>query len=143
MSATLLQLKVETIGRSAEPGGGDPGLRGPSSWRVPARDRIARERAQDPPRPRNLDWIVFVVTHTLESLSHDTVLRRPARLSLAAAKEEALRAVLASAVNRVAEAVMIIKASSLIILMELSQKGIHFSLALKYILRYIIRHVLR
>lgn len=44
---------------------------------------------------RNLDKVVFVVTHMVESLSHGAVLRRPPGLSLAAAKEEAVRAVLA------------------------------------------------
>jgi AcrR family transcriptional regulator len=41
-----------------------------------------------------LDKTVFVVTHMVESLSHGVVLRRPPGLSLAAAKEEAVRAVL-------------------------------------------------
>ena len=44
---------------------------------------------------RNLDSVVFVVTHMVEALSHGAVLRRPAGLSLAAAKEEVVRAVLA------------------------------------------------
>jgi AcrR family transcriptional regulator len=42
-----------------------------------------------------LDKTVFVVTHMVESLSHGVVLRRPRGLSLTAAKEEAVRAVLA------------------------------------------------
>jgi AcrR family transcriptional regulator len=44
---------------------------------------------------RDLDKTVFIVTHMVEALSHGAVLRRPPRLSLAAAKEEAVRAVLA------------------------------------------------
>jgi AcrR family transcriptional regulator len=44
-------------------------------------------------RRRDLDKVVFVVTHMVESLSHGAVLRRPPGLSLAAAKEEAVRAV--------------------------------------------------
>lgn len=44
---------------------------------------------------RDLDKVVFVVTHMVESLSHGAVLRRPPSLSLGAAKEEAVRAVLA------------------------------------------------
>lgn len=44
---------------------------------------------------RDLDKVVFVVTHMVEALSHGAVLRRPAGLSLAAAKEEAVQAVLA------------------------------------------------
>jgi AcrR family transcriptional regulator len=44
---------------------------------------------------RDLDTVVFVVTHMVDSLCHGAVLRRPARLSLAAAKEEVVRAVLA------------------------------------------------
>jgi AcrR family transcriptional regulator len=52
-------------------------------------------RAQELKRRRNLDKIVFVVTHMVEALSHGAVLRRPPGLSLAGAKEEAVRAVLA------------------------------------------------
>jgi AcrR family transcriptional regulator len=44
---------------------------------------------------RDLDKVVFVVTHMVEALSHGAVLRRPPGLSLAEAKEEAVRAVLA------------------------------------------------
>jgi AcrR family transcriptional regulator len=44
---------------------------------------------------RDLDLVVFVVTHLVESLSHGAVLRRPKGISLPAAKEEAVRAVLA------------------------------------------------
>jgi AcrR family transcriptional regulator len=42
-----------------------------------------------------LDKVVFVVTHMVEALSHGAVLRRPPNLSLADAKAEAVRAVLA------------------------------------------------
>jgi AcrR family transcriptional regulator len=52
-------------------------------------------RAHELKTRRDLDTVVFVVTHMVEALSHGAVLRRPARLSLAAAKEEAVRAVLA------------------------------------------------
>jgi AcrR family transcriptional regulator len=45
--------------------------------------------------PRDLDTVVFVVTHMVEALAHGAVLRRPPHLSLAAAKEETVRAVLA------------------------------------------------
>jgi AcrR family transcriptional regulator len=43
----------------------------------------------------DLDKAVFVVTHMVEALSHGAVLRRPPGLSLADAKEEIVRAVLA------------------------------------------------
>lgn len=43
---------------------------------------------------RDLDKIVFVVTHMVESLSHGAVLRRPPGLSLKEAQEEAVDAVL-------------------------------------------------
>jgi AcrR family transcriptional regulator len=52
-------------------------------------------RADELKTRRDLDTVVFVVTHMVEALSHGAVLRRPPRLSLAAAKEEAVRAVLA------------------------------------------------
>jgi AcrR family transcriptional regulator len=52
-------------------------------------------RARELRLPRDLDPILFVVTNLVESLSHAAVLHRPPRLSLAAAKEEAVRAVLA------------------------------------------------
>ena len=44
---------------------------------------------------RDLDTVVFVVTHMVEALSHGAVLRRPPGLSLADAKAEIVRAVLA------------------------------------------------
>jgi AcrR family transcriptional regulator len=46
-------------------------------------------------RRGNLDKVVFVVTHMVEALCHGAVLRRPAGLSLADAKAEITRAVLA------------------------------------------------
>ena len=46
-------------------------------------------------KTRNLDKLVFIVTHMVESLSHGAVPRRPPGLSLADAKEEVVRAVLA------------------------------------------------
>jgi AcrR family transcriptional regulator len=52
-------------------------------------------RAHDLRSRRDLDKVVFVVTHMVESLSHGAVLRRPPGLSLAAAKKEAVRAVVA------------------------------------------------
>jgi AcrR family transcriptional regulator len=52
-------------------------------------------RTNELKRDYDLDKIVFVVTHMVDSLSHGAVLRRPSGLSLAAAKEEAVRAVLA------------------------------------------------
>jgi AcrR family transcriptional regulator len=52
-------------------------------------------RAQELARPRDLDKILFVLTQLIESLSHAVVLRRPAHLSLASAKQEAVHAVLA------------------------------------------------
>ena len=52
-------------------------------------------RAHELKTTRSIDKVVFVVTHMVESLSHGAVLRRPPGLSLAAAKKEAVRAVLA------------------------------------------------
>jgi len=52
-------------------------------------------RADELKERRDLDRVVFVVTHMVEALSHGAALRRPAKVSLAAAKEEAVRAVLA------------------------------------------------
>jgi|ERR1700723_413312 len=52
-------------------------------------------RVHDLRSRRDLDKVVFVVTHMVESLSHGAVLRRPPGLSLAAAKKEAVRAVVA------------------------------------------------
>jgi AcrR family transcriptional regulator len=43
---------------------------------------------------RDLDREIFVLTHMVEALAHGAVLGRPPRLSLAAAREEAVRAVL-------------------------------------------------
>jgi AcrR family transcriptional regulator len=52
-------------------------------------------RAHEMKKHRDLDRVVFVVTHMVEALSHGAVLRRPLSMSLAAAKEEAVQAVLA------------------------------------------------
>jgi AcrR family transcriptional regulator len=52
-------------------------------------------RAHELKKGRDLDKVVFVVTHLVEALSHGAVLRRPAKMSLKDAKEEAVRAILA------------------------------------------------
>ena len=52
-------------------------------------------RAREFKTRRDIDLVVFIVTNMVEALSHGAVLRRPPRLSLAAAREEAVRAVLA------------------------------------------------
>jgi AcrR family transcriptional regulator len=52
-------------------------------------------RAHELKKNHNLDRMVFVITHMVEALAHGAVLRRPPGLSLAAAKEEAVLAVLA------------------------------------------------
>jgi len=52
-------------------------------------------RAYELKHHRDLDRVVFIVTNMVEALSHAAVLRRPAALSLAEAKEEVVRAVLA------------------------------------------------
>ncbi len=57
--------------------------------------RALSNRARSLKRPHDVDKIVFVLTHMMEAVTHGAVLRRPARVSLAAAKEEAVRAVLA------------------------------------------------
>jgi hypothetical protein len=45
--------------------------------------------------PRDLDTVIFIVTNMIDALAHGAVLRRPTGLSLDAAKDEAVRAVLA------------------------------------------------
>jgi AcrR family transcriptional regulator len=52
-------------------------------------------RMQGRKLPRDLDRILFVLPHMVEALSHGAAYRRPPGLPLAAAKEEALHAVLA------------------------------------------------
>lgn len=52
-------------------------------------------RAHELKPGREIDKAVFIVAEMVDSLSHAAVLRRPSRLSLAAAKDEAVRAVLA------------------------------------------------
>ena len=52
-------------------------------------------RAHELKKDRDLDKLVFVVTNMVESLSHAALFRRPPRLTLAAAKAEVVRAVLA------------------------------------------------
>jgi AcrR family transcriptional regulator len=52
-------------------------------------------RASEFNSSRNIERVLFVVTHMVDSLSHGAVLRRPKQLSMAAAKEEAVLAILA------------------------------------------------
>jgi AcrR family transcriptional regulator len=52
-------------------------------------------RAHELKKGRDLNNVVFVVTHMVEALCHGAVLRRPARMSLKDAKEEVVRAILA------------------------------------------------
>ena len=52
-------------------------------------------RAHELKKHRDLETVVFIVTHMVDALSHGAVLRRPSKLSLAAAREEAVRAILA------------------------------------------------
>jgi AcrR family transcriptional regulator len=52
-------------------------------------------KAAELPSGIDLDRAVFMVAHMIEGLSHAAVLERPVRLSLAAAKREVIRAVLA------------------------------------------------
>ena len=52
-------------------------------------------RAGELGKARDLDKLVFVITHMVESLCHGAALRRPPGLSLVDAKEEAVRAIMA------------------------------------------------
>jgi len=52
-------------------------------------------RADELPRRGELERTVFVVGHMLDALVHGAVVGRPRRLSLAAAKEETVRAICA------------------------------------------------
>jgi AcrR family transcriptional regulator len=52
-------------------------------------------RADELGKAPDLDKLVFVVTHLMESLCHGAALRRPPGLSLADAKEESVRAIMA------------------------------------------------
>ena len=52
-------------------------------------------RAYELKNHRDLNRAAFIVTNMVEALSHGAVLRRPATLSLAEAKEEVVKAVLA------------------------------------------------
>ena len=54
-----------------------------------------QSRAHELKKGRDLDKVVFVVTNMVDALSHGAALRRPAGLSLAEAKAEITRAVLA------------------------------------------------
>jgi AcrR family transcriptional regulator len=55
----------------------------------------ARAHEVEIKKRRDLDKVVFIVTHMVDALSHGAVLRRPPGLSLAEAKEEAVKAILA------------------------------------------------
>lgn len=104
---TLLRAMVEAMVEAHQ---GDPDLYELLYSEVPhkaegTRDFVVRlhgvfrlaiaARTNELGRARDLDAVVFVVTHMVEALSHGAVLRRPVGMSLAEAKEEAVRAVLA------------------------------------------------
>ena len=64
--------------------------------RVRAAYRFALEpRARPGEKPRDVERVLYVVTLMVEALVHGAVFGRPARLSVAAVTEEAVRAVLA------------------------------------------------
>jgi AcrR family transcriptional regulator len=52
-------------------------------------------RAHELGAPRELERVLFVVSNMIDALGHAAVLQRPSRLSLAAATEESVHAVLA------------------------------------------------
>jgi AcrR family transcriptional regulator len=60
------------------------------AFRLALASRIKELKAR-----RDLDKAAFVVAHMIDSLSHGAMFRRPQSVSLAAAKEEAVHAVLA------------------------------------------------
>jgi hypothetical protein len=61
-----------------------------------ARFRLAiTSRGDEGRTPPDVECVLFVLPPMVEALSHAAPLRRPPRLTLAAAKEEAVRAVLA------------------------------------------------
>jgi AcrR family transcriptional regulator len=84
----LYQLLLEV----PHPSDGAPDL--PERLRVLMQPAIA-SRARAYGLPRDLDKITFVLTHLIDTLGHAAVLGRPPRLSLAAARTEAVQAVLA------------------------------------------------
>ena len=61
-----------------------------SAFRLAIASRVPELRVH-----RELDTIVFIMAQMVEALSHGAVLRRPPGMSLAAAKEETVKAVLA------------------------------------------------
>lgn len=73
-----------------EPGGAHEG----ESRLGQALRRALASRADQLGGPVDLERVLFVVTHMLESLTHEVVLRRPPSLSLADATDEAVRALL-------------------------------------------------
>jgi AcrR family transcriptional regulator len=65
------------------------------AFRLAISARSEKLRARRDLTQHDLDKVVFVVTNMVDALSHAAALRRPAGLSLAVAKEEAVRAVMA------------------------------------------------
>ena len=108
--ASLEQLVRALVGSLVEAHGADPELHELLRTEVPFGAGVARSfearlrnafhlaitsREDGRRTARDLDRILFVVPLMVEALAHGVALRRPARLSLAAAKDEAARAVLA------------------------------------------------
>lgn len=108
-SAPWDQLVRALVGSLVEAHGNDPELHELLSTQVPhgaGQARAFEERLRGAfrlaiasrfkarPAPADLDKVLFVVPIMVEALAHGVALRRPAKLSLAAAREEAVRAVL-------------------------------------------------
>jgi len=109
-SAPLRDLVSALVGAMVEAHAADPELHELLATEVPHGTDGARafetrlrgafrlaisSRTEERYTPADLDRILFVVPLMVEALSHGAALRRPPRLSVAAAKEEAVRAVLA------------------------------------------------
>lgn len=56
---------------------------------------VVTSRAHELGRSRELERTLFVLTQMVDALAHGAVLHRPSKLSLSAAKDEAVRAVMA------------------------------------------------
>jgi AcrR family transcriptional regulator len=82
------ELMTTTVPHGAE-GGRTLEARLRSTFKLAITSRMSKQRM-----PRDLDRMLFVLPHMVEALSHGAAYRRPSGLSLSAAKEESVQAVL-------------------------------------------------
>jgi AcrR family transcriptional regulator len=94
INAHEVDVELHSVMALTVPGGGE-GTRELEVLLRGAFRRALTARFGEDKTPREMDRMLFVLPHIVEALAHGAAYWRPPRLSMAAAKEEAVRAVVA------------------------------------------------